>query len=137
MSEIEIPNKPAIKTGVKIDEVTKHQLLINIVEESQVILHCSYTGSVYADRIRIWKSTFLYARDSKHRSKLLHFENIALYPNWLSVKAGETVNFTLIFSGLPKHCKSFDMIERIPEPGGFEIKNIQRNQTDVYKIVIR
>lgn len=137
MTEIEIPHKPIIKTRVKIDKVTKHQLLNKIDEESHVILHCTYTGSSYADRIRIWKSTFLYARDSEHRSKLLHYENIALFPNWQTVSVGETVTFTLIFSGLPNHCKSFDMIEKIPEPGGFELKNIQRNQTDVYNIVIR
>lgn len=137
MAEIEIPSKPNVKPAIKIDKTTKKQKHDSIDEESQVILHCSYTGSLRFDRIRIWKSTFLFAKDSNHQSKLLHFENIAIFPNWLSVKEGETIIFTLIFSGLPKRCKYFDMIEKIPEPGGFEVKNIPRNRTDVYNIVIR
>ena len=38
------------------------------------------------------------------------------------------------FSGLPRSCTSFDLIERIPEPGGFEVRNIGRNKTDVYEV---
>jgi hypothetical protein len=37
---------------------------------------------------------------------------------------------------LPKNCDSFDLIERIPEPGGFIYTNIKRNKTDVYHLVI-
>ena len=42
--------------------------------------------------------------------------------------------FTLVFSGLPKDCKSFDLREEIPEEGGFLVKNIKRNGTDVYRV---
>jgi hypothetical protein len=30
----------------------------------------------------------------------------------------------------------FDLVEEIPQPGGFVIKNIRRNETDVYHIDI-
>jgi hypothetical protein len=38
--------------------------------------------------------------------------------------------------GLPKKCTVFDLIEEIPEPGGFYIPNIQRNNSDVYHLEI-
>ena len=44
--------------------------------------------------------------------------------------------FTLVFSGLPKECESFDLKEEIPEEGGFFVKNIRRNNSDVYRIKI-
>lgn len=132
MTDIEIIDVPTIKRGVKIDKATRHKLLSQVKEEAQVIVHCSFTGSMDSDRIRIWGSTFLYAKNSSHRSKLVHTENIAMYPTWMYVESGQTVNFTLIFSGLPKQCKQFDLIENIPESGGFIIKNIERNNSDVY-----
>ena len=54
----------------------------------------------------------------------------------MDVANGQTINFTLIFSGLPKHCKLFDMVENIPEPGGFVFENIVRNNSDVYLLEI-
>jgi hypothetical protein len=54
----------------------------------------------------------------------------------MPVEYGQTLIFTLVFSGLPKECKSFDLMEKIPEPGGFEIRNIRRNSTDVYHVDI-
>jgi len=136
MTEIEIIDVPTIKPEVKIDKATRHKLLNQVKEEAQVIVHCSYTGTMWDDKIRIWKSTFLYVKGSSHRSKLVYTENITMYPTWMSVDRGQTVNFTLIFTGLPKHCKQFDMIENIPEPGGFVIKNIKRNISDVYLLDI-
>jgi hypothetical protein len=87
---------------------------------------------MWGDKIRIWKSTFLHAKGSSHRSSLIHVENISLHPTWTHVSEGETINFTLIFSGLPKDCEYFDLIEDIPEPGGFIINEIKRNNSDVY-----
>jgi len=132
MTEIEIIDVPTISREVKIDKATRHKLLNQVKEEAHVIVHCSYTGIMGDDKIRIWKSTFLYAKNSTHRSKLVHAENITMHPIWMNVIRGQTVNFTLIFTGLPKHCKQFDMIENIIEPGGFVIKNIERNNSDIY-----
>lgn len=44
--------------------------------------------------------------------------------------------FTLVFSGLPKDCKMFDLIEVIPEEGGFHVKEIRRNESDIYRVKI-
>ena len=132
MSEIEILEVPLVKPKVKIDKTTRHKLLNQINEESQVIVHCTYTGTRIGNRIRIWKSIFLYPKGSTRKSKLIHQENITLFPTWMPVPLGQTIIFTLIFTALPKHCKQFDLIEKIPEPGGFEMRNIARNETDIY-----
>ena len=125
---------PAVQPGVKVDTVAREKLLSEPLEESQVIIHCSYTGSVWEDKIRIWKSTFLFAKDSSHVSDLVHSENITLYPVWMNVETGKTVQFTLIFTGLPKDCRHFDLIEKIPAEGGFIAENISRNDTDIYVV---
>ena len=136
MTEIKNIDVPTLKPEVKIDKLSRQKLLNQVQEESQVIVHCTYTGSMNSDRIRIWASTFLYAKDSSHKSELIHVENITMYPMWMDVANGQTINFTLIFSGLPKHCKLFDMVENIPEPGGFVFENIVRNNSDVYTLEI-
>jgi hypothetical protein len=132
MTEIEIIDVPAVKREVKIDSSTRLKLAYNVQEEAQVVIHCSFTGTLIADRIRIWKTTFLCAHNSSHRSQLVHAENITMYPVWMKLANRKTVTFTLIFSALPKDCVRFDMIEDIPEPGGWVVKNIERNSTDVY-----
>jgi transposase-like protein len=126
----EIPTKKD-KT-IEITFLKSKKPLEKIKEESQVTIHFKYTGSMWGDKIRIWKSTFLHAKGSSHRSSLVHVENISIHPTWTHVSAGETINFTLIFSGLPKYCEYFDLIEDIPEPGGFIINDIKRNNSDVY-----
>ena len=126
----EIPTKK--DTTIEITFLKSKKPLEKIKEESQVTIHFKYTGSMWGNKIRIWKSTFLHAKGSSHRSSLVHVENISVHPTWTHVSAGETINFTLIFSGLPKDCESFDLIEDIPEPGGFVINDIKRNNSDVY-----
>ena len=126
----EIPTKK--DTTIEITFLKSKTPLEKIKEESQVTIHITYTGSMWGNKIRIWKSTFLHAKGSSHRSSLVHVENISVHPTWTHVSAGETINFTLIFSGLPKDCEYFDLIEDIPEPGGFIINDIKRNNSDVY-----
>jgi len=126
----EIPTKK--DTTIEITFLKSKKPLEKIKEESQVTIHFKYTGSMWGNKIRIWKSTFLHAKGSSHRSSLIHVENISVHPTWTHVSAGETINFTLIFSGLPKDCEYFDLIEDIPEPGGFIINDIKRNNSDVY-----
>jgi hypothetical protein len=126
--------EPIIKPEVHIDENVKLELLQSVQEESQVIVHCTYKGTLFYDRIRIWESTFLIAKNADHRSNLMHAHNIAFYPTWMSVPPGKIANFTLVFSALPKDCVEFDLMEMIPESGGFEFHDIKRNQTDIYHI---
>ncbi|MBK9284323.1 MAG: hypothetical protein IPM51_08355 [Sphingobacteriaceae bacterium] len=96
--------------------------------ERQTIVHCN-CGDVYA--YRVWPSTFLIEQESGNRLRLLNIFNITYAPDW-TINNGQ--GFTLVFEGLSKDCKMFDLMEIIDEPGGFEVKGIQRNKTDVYNV---
>lgn len=74
--------------------------------------------------------------ESDHQSEMVHAENISIYPEWQEVLDGSTAYFSLIFTGLPKSCRKFDLYERIPESGGFMVWGIERNETDVYYVII-
>ncbi len=97
-------------------------------EERQTIVHCS-CDEVYA--YRIWPSTFLIEHGTGKQAQLITAFNISFAPQW-TLNDGK--GFTLIFEGLSKDCASFDLIEQIPQDGGFEFKNIRRNSTDVYQV---
>ncbi len=124
------------KPDVSIDANTLLQLRTITQEESQVVVHCSYTSAGFMDLIRIWPTTYLIDQGSSHKSKLVHAENVSIAPIWTRLEYGQTRVFTLIFSGLPKSCTVFDFIESVPEPNGFEIRNIQRNAADVYFVEV-
>jgi len=108
-----------------------------VQEEKQVIIHCRYNCSnPYGMHIRIWPSTYLIAKDIAHKSELVHAENIPMAPSWMVVPQGASNQFSLIFSGLPKGCQKFDLVEIIPQEGGFFVSNIERNEVDVYTVEI-
>ncbi len=131
MPLIEIP-EPKIKSP-KTEISTELKTLPS--EESQVIVHGHFQSSHEShELIRIWRTTYLIPHDQYHKSRLLHFENITLYPEWTIIPLGSTYRFTLIFSSLPKGCKVFDLIEEIPQSGGFEIRDIARTKSDVYHL---
>lgn len=105
-----------------------------VLDDSYVYVHCHFQNEGLEMLIRIWRTTFLVDRNSSSRSQLVHAENISYAPLWTMIPAERPYSFLLIFPALPKGCKQFDMIEEIPQPGGFFVKNIQRNQQDVYHI---
>ncbi len=109
-----------------IEEITEVKTLES--EERQTIIHCT-CGDDYA--YRIWPSTFLIEKESGRKAKLLTAFNISFAPNW-TLNDGK--GFTLIFEGLSKGCAVFDLIEEIPQAGGFEVRDIQRNKMDVYQV---
>ena len=107
------------------------------LEEKQVIVHCCFPATFFlGNLIRIWPSTFLVNESLAHKSSLIHHENITLFPDWTEVPPFKDYWFTLVFAGLPKDCKTFDLQEIIPQEGGFHIKNIKRNGSDVYRVKI-
>ncbi len=133
--------KTIIKNPVKPKVIISEDLKEKISEEEnlqgQVVVHCTFKNTSYLTSfIRIWKTTFLNVRNSEHKSKMQHAENISLYPTHTQVAPRKTHHFTLIFSSLPKDCNHFDLIEEIPEPGEFRVSNISRNESDVYHINI-
>jgi hypothetical protein len=124
------------KPETKISEQLLRKIKTQFDEMGQVVLHFVFQtpNDLFGDTlIRIWPTTYLYDLHSAHRSELVHIENITYYPDWHLCPAGKETYFTLIFSGLPKSCAAFDFIEHCTnQQGAFEVKNIQRNKTDVY-----
>lgn len=120
--------KPAVET-----EALGH-IDAKALEGSFVYVHCTFDNQWDNMLIRIWKTTFLTDSASGTRSALVHAENITMAPQWTSIPDRVRYSFLLIFSGLPKSCRKFDLVEEIAEPGGFLIKDIMRNETDVYHI---
>jgi len=113
------------------------EIKTQIHEMGQVVLHFLYSTppSSYPSYIRIWPSSFLYDKNSPHKSELVHAENITYYPKWHECTPGSTYFFSLIFSGLPKSCTSFDFIEHCTnQAGAFSVHDIARNESDVYFI---
>lgn len=127
----EIPTlKPEIGTEVltSIDP--------NSLTDSYVYVHCHYQNEYDEMFIRVWRSTFLIDRTSDSRAQLVHAENISYAPQWTFIPGKQLYTFLLIFSALPKDCKVFDLVEDIPQAGGFHVSGIARNGQDVYHVTI-
>jgi len=122
---------------VEICEELKHRVLTLNEEEKQVIIHCSVYSADAGDAARIWRSTYLVDQKSGGRHELLFAEGISYAPQWTLIPSNKPLEFTLIFRGLPKSCHVFDLVEMIPEEGGFEVLNITRTPSDVYYLTIQ
>lgn len=127
---------PILKPNITIDESLKEAVAQQHDDESQVIVHCYYAESAYESQIRIWPSTFLKDCQSGTPSKLLLVDNISIMPQWTFIPPFTPHRFTLYFAGLPKTCSVFDLVEEIPEPGAFIVRDIARNKTDVYHLYL-
>lgn len=121
------------KPQISIAPELLKELQSKVYTQGQVVLHFLFISRNLGDKIRIWPTTYLYDKGSSHRSEMVHFENITLYPQWQLCNSRNY--FTLIFSGLPKSCKTFDFIEHCTEEfGAFQVLDIKRNEQDVYYI---
>jgi hypothetical protein len=131
-------NDPVIpaKAKPKVDVETLTRIDPATLEDSFVYVHCYFHNTSKDMLIRIWKTTFLLDKSSGSRSQLVHAENISIAPVWTQIPNQGTYSFLLIFNGLPKSCQLFDLVEDIPQPGGFFFQDIARNETDVYHVNI-
>ena len=100
-------------------------------KERQTIVHCTYDPT---SAVRVWPTTFLIEKETGRKVKLITAFNITFAPEWTI--GMENNRFTLIFGGLSRGCKIFDLVEEIPLPDPFVVKNIRRNKTDVYEVRI-
>jgi hypothetical protein len=120
--EVEVLAEPEIALSVKVEE------------ESQVLVHVHFLAFPGA-LIRIWKTTFLIPSvPSGEKVPLVHAENITMAPMWTQLDGYGVFTFTLVFKGLPRDCKLFDLTEEIEESGAFHFSDIARNETDVYHL---
>jgi len=119
--ETETIKKPKAKKALKTVES----------KERQTIVHCIYDPT---SAVRVWPSTFLIEKGTGRRVKLITAFNISFAPEWTF--GLDNNQFTLVFGGLSKGCAMFDLVEDIPLPDPFVVKNIPRNKTDVYEVRI-
>jgi len=124
--------EPLVKPEVESEILTS--LATDLAEDSFIYVHCHFDNLGEEMLIRIWRTTFLIDIHSGTRARLVHAENISFAPQWTIIPGGIMFHFLLIFSSVPKSCKQFDLVEEIPQPGGFCVRNIQRNDSDVYHI---
>jgi hypothetical protein len=125
------------KTKPEVEDKVLASIEPSTIEDSYVYVHCYFDNSYEEALIRIWKTTFLIDLVSGAKSSLVHAENISIAPLWTIIPDNRVHTFILIFSALPKTCKVFDLVEEIPQPGGFHVRNIQRNGTDVYHVTMK
>lgn len=109
---------------------------VDVLHESHVYVHCYFENTHKDMLIRVWRTTYLVDNASGERSKLVHAENISYAPQWTMISDKKKFRFLLIFEALPRSCASFDLIEDIPQSGGFHVAGIVRNKTDVYHVDI-
>ncbi|RAW00084.1 hypothetical protein [Pseudochryseolinea flava] len=128
--------KDPVKTKPAVDVDVLSSIDPAVMEDSFVYVHCYFDNQSEGSLIRIWRTTFLVDAGSNAKSKLVHAENISFAPQWTMIPDFRNYSFLLIFTALPKSCKQFDLIEQIPQPGGFLVRNIHRNEQDVYHINI-
>jgi hypothetical protein len=122
-----MPINPEILTK----EETEIQTETMVAEENQTIVHCICgVDAAY----RIWPTTYLIEHGTGGRAKLVTAFNVSFYPHWTLKNAGQ--KFTLIFEGLSRNCSMFDLKEEIPQEGGFFVREILRNGSDVYTVNI-
>lgn len=123
-----------ILTKEIVDPATLVRLAKKVEEQGVVVVHVFFPPQADEYAIRVWKSTYLISRSSSHQSRLLHADNIAIAPSWTEVNSNQAFGFTLYFEAMPSSVVVFDLVEAIPEPGGFLHRNIVRNESDVYSI---
>jgi len=131
MSSTLIPTREKIRKKIVEAELLE-ELSQQVEEQGQVVVNIVYPPQQFEYAVRVWKTTFLFSKSSDHKSKMLHAENIAIAPVWTEVAPLKQFTFTLYFEGLPKDVLMFDLIESIPQPGGFLYQGIVRNELDVY-----
>ncbi|CAN5353748.1 hypothetical protein BH09BAC3_BH09BAC3_09180 [soil metagenome] len=129
-----ITQEPPVKAKPFVDMEVLASIHPELLNDAYMYVHCHFENSDQDMLIRIWKSTFLIDRSSASRAELVHAENITYAPQWTLVPDHQPFSFLLIFSRLPKSCMTFDLLEDIPQRGGFFVKDIGRNESDVYHV---
>ncbi len=125
----QFPNRqPKVEIAKKFLDLITTQ--VNL--ESQVTVHIGLKIGQQAQQVRICANTFLQCANTKIKYKMLFSNNISIYPKWTILEANSYIEFNLIFENLPKDCSSFHLIEDIPEEGGFNFENIEKNSSNIY-----
>lgn len=127
-----------LKENVQIDESLLEDWLAKEKEDAQTTIFCSYLSKpkyINGGWVNIYPTTFL-VNDNDTLS-LLHAVNIPLAPDKHHFeKAGQLKRFVLIFPAIPKNWNSFDFVESCSSGAGFVVKNVARNNSGIYEIML-
>ncbi len=129
--------EPPVKAKPYVDMDVLASIHPELLNDAYIYVHCHFDNDGEEMLIRIWRTTFLIDRSSSARSELVHAENISYAPQWTMVPENQPFNFLLIFARLPKSCAQFDLVEEIAQPGGFFVRDIRRNESDVYHVELK
>lgn len=107
-------------------------------EEKQTIIHCTHYAEprfLLGGWINISPKTYLKSKDSKDILPLVQAIGVPVAPDKHFYNGHhESLQFTLLFKGLPRNWSSFSFIEEAKEGKQFVINDIPRNELGVYKI---
>lgn len=110
-------------------------------ESGYTYLHCVYFTSPkfhFGWWVNIWKTSYLLNPITVESVSLLEAINIPLAPQRHYLKKfGDSLRFVLVFPPLPAHWESFDFVEHCRGEMGLSASNILRNNTGVYKVVLK
>ncbi|HLP37056.1 hypothetical protein [Lacibacter sp.] len=117
------------------------ELSTSIEEQGVTLLHCSYIAPpiyLMGGWVCIWPTTYLVNQNNSEQVQLIHAINIPMSPERkFFSRSGERFSFTLIFPKLPDDWPVFNLHEYTADNMGFRIRNIQRNNSGVYRLTIR
>jgi len=107
-------------------------------EETQTIIHCTHYAEprfFLGGWINISPKTYLKGNGADDRLSLLQAIGVPIAPEkHLYNGHHESLQFSLLFKGLPSSWSSFSFIEEAEEGDQFIINDIPRNDIGVYKI---
>ena len=104
------------------------------LRESQVTIIIELITDVKYFHICISPNTYLITDEGSPKSKLLHAENITVWPNGTLLPIDKTHTFVLIFGALPKSCKFFEVVMKRPDDRSTVLAGFKRNEADIYRV---
>ena len=130
-----------VGSGTGTEDITLLFLHAISEEIGNTYIHCSYISKskyINGGWINIWPTTYLFHMPTGAHIKLLHAINIPLRPaQYHFKKAGQFINFTLIFPVIPKSWQHFTIKEIADNPSGFIVEDLARNRSGIYRVALQ
>lgn len=130
--------------NIVIDKATLAYCKEKLQEEAFTIIHCTYVAKqkfINGGWINIYPTTYLEfftnLFEERSRLNLIHSVNVPIAPKRFHFnKKGDVKKFILYFPAIPKHWKTFDLVEVSDNKDGFRVCQIHRNTLGVYEVFL-
>jgi hypothetical protein len=127
-----------------LPKTTEEIIQQNVELQGQVIVEAVIHGKEEEplDSRLVWlvnisDETYLYPDSSEKKIQMSHAFHIQKKPFSTVLHKGETFYFCLVFPGLPRDCTNFHIVEEKEGGGGFFFSSIDRNDSDVYRFILK